>query len=371
MTEMLNSEPVNSQPVNSQPVDLLALTAEMVNLASPSFEEQSFVEWIERRLRRCDHLEVDRVGDNLVARTRLGRSTRVVLAGHTDTVPANGNETARVDGDTLWGLGSADMKGGLAVMLAAAETITEPGCDVTYVFYAREEVAAVHNGLAELARERPDLLAGDVALLGEPTNAEIEAGCQGTMRVHVTLRGVRAHPARPWMGRNAVHRAGPLLAALEAYEARTPVLDGCEFREALLALSIEGGVSGNVVPDELVLTVGHRFAPDRSPVDAEQWLRDWLSPFVEPGDEIEVIDLAEAAWPATGHPLLRRVIDRHGLMVGAKLGWTDVARFAALGVPAANFGPGDALLAHTAHERIERDRLKRCWAVVQDLLSGS
>src|SRR5690606_25273989 len=238
--------------------------------------EEALVDWLEAALMAVPWLTVERVGLNLVARTQLGRDTRVLLAGHTDTVPANGNAVPRIDGDVLWGLGATDMNAGLAVMLDLARTLAEPAVDVTYVFYAGEEVAAVHNGLAHLFRDRPDLLEADVALLGEPTDALIEAGCQGSLRMTVTLKGVRAHPARPWMGRNAIHRLGRLLALVEARPAREPVIDGCRFRESLQAVAVEGGVSGNVIPDRATVTLNHRFAPDRSAEQAEQAVRDLL-----------------------------------------------------------------------------------------------
>jgi succinyl-diaminopimelate desuccinylase len=212
--------------------DLLALTAELVDIPSVSFDEAAITSFVEARLRSVPWLSVERLGDNVVARTSLGRPHRLLLVGHTDTVPPNGNERARVDGDVLWGLGAADMKGGVAVLLDLASTVAEPAVDVSYVFYACEEVAAEHSGLAVLASARPDLLAGDAAILGEPTGGAVEAGCQGTMRLEVVLRGERAHTARPWMGRNAVHRLGRLLAVVEAFEERRPVLDGCEYREA-------------------------------------------------------------------------------------------------------------------------------------------
>jgi succinyl-diaminopimelate desuccinylase len=251
------------------PTDLLASTAALVDVASPSRAEGPLVDLIEADLRGHAHLEVTRVGDNLVARTSLGRSERVILAGHTDTVPAAGNERARLVGDRLHGVGSADMKGGLAVMLELARTEMAPAIDVTWVFYAREEIASVESGLAELFTSRPDLLVGDVAILGEPTDAVVEAGCQGTLRVRIRVRGARAHTARPWMGRNAVHRLAAILDVLDRYEERRPVIDGCEFREALQAVAVEGGVAGNVVPDEAQVTVNHRFAPDRTPTEAE------------------------------------------------------------------------------------------------------
>lgn len=348
--------------------DLLHLTRDLVAIPSESHQEGPFVDWLETELQAVPSLQVERVGANLVARTNLGRSTRVLLAGHTDTVPANGNATPRVDGDVLWGLGSTDMKAGLAVMVELARTVTEPAVDVTYVFYAAEEVEAVHNGLTHLFRDRPDLLQADVALLGEPTNALIEAGCQGTIRFRVTLRGHRAHTARPWMGRNAIHRLGRLLAAVEAHDCRAPVIDGCQFREALQAVDVSGGVAGNVVPDEAVVVLNHRYAPDRSATEAEAAVRATLSTVVEAGDTVDVVDQADAAAPALDHPVLAALISRNDLTIDAKLGWTDVARFASRGIPAANFGPGDATLAHTADEHVSREPIERCFAALDDLL---
>ncbi len=350
--------------------DLLALTAELVDLPSESHHEAAITAHLEGELRSLPHLEVERVGDNLVARTRLGRPTRVVLAGHTDTVPANGNATARIEGDVLWGLGASDMKGGLAVFLSLARELTAPAVDLTYVFYAGEEVAAEHNGLGHLVRDRPDLVAGDVAILGEPTSGALEAGCQGTMRIEVRVRGERAHTARPWMGRNAVHRLGAVLRAVESFPERRPVIDGCEFREALQAVHVAGGVAGNVIPDAASVTINRRFAPDRTAAEAQAEVEALLAPVLEPGDEVVVVDSAEGARPGLDHPVLRRMVDHHGLPVSAKLGWTDVARFSALGVPACNLGPGDATLAHQADERVERSALDRTYEVLAEVLQS-
>ena len=353
--------------------DLLALTAELVDIPSVSFDEAAIVAHLEGELRDIPGLAVDRIGDNLVARTNLGRTHRVILAGHTDTVPGD-TSGSRLDGDVLWGLGTTDMKGGLAVMLELARVVSEPAVDVTWVFYAREEVAIAHNGLRELFAEAPELLAGDVAILGEPTAGAIEAGCQGTMRFEVTLAGARAHTARPWMGRNAVHRLGGLLTALEAYAHREPVVDGCRYREALQAVHVEGGVAGNVVPDSAMVRINHRYAPDRSGGQAEAHVREFLAPFLDEGDgddggdRVELVDHSPAALPGLSHPLLRAVTDRHKLEVRAKLGWTDVAFFSEHGVPAVNLGPGEPTLAHTAGERLERAPLESCFMVLRDLL---
>jgi succinyl-diaminopimelate desuccinylase len=350
-------------------VDLLQRTARLVGVPSVSQDEARLADEVEAELRGIGRLAVDRVGDNVVARTSLGRSCRLVLAGHLDTVPPNGNETPRIEGDELWGVGAADMKGGLAVMLELAKAVANPVVDVTWAFYTGEEIAPVHNGLGHLFRDQPELVSGDVALLGEPTGGAIEAGCQGTMRLQIVLVGRRAHTARPWMGRNAIHRAGDLLSRLAAYEPRRPVLDGCEFREAVEAVHIEGGVAGNVVPDRVTVTVNVRFAPDRTAEQAEGQLRDLLAGVLEPDDEVAVVDVAGPAPPALTHPMLAALRDRNHLPVRAKLGWTDVARFAAAGIPAANFGPGRSELAHNADERVERSSLESVYAALEDLLN--
>jgi succinyl-diaminopimelate desuccinylase len=347
--------------------DLLQLTAELIDVPSVSYQEGPIADLIEGRLRPVPWLRVDRVGDNVVARTELGRRQRLLLVGHTDTVPANDNDRARIDGDVVWGLGASDMQGGLAVFLDLAETLVEPAVDVSYVFYACEEVTAADSGLEALFRDRPDLLDGDAAILGEPTGGVLEAGCQGTMRLEVSLTGERAHTARPWMGRNAVHRLGRLLATVEAFDERRPVLDGCEYREALQAVRVEGGVAGNVVPDRATVTLNHRFAPDRDAEAAEAAVRAVLAPVLEAGDTVVLVDVAEGAPPGLRHPLLAPLVER--LPVRAKLGWTDVARFAGRGIPAVNLGPGDPLLAHTADERVDRAALESTRDLLRALLT--
>jgi succinyl-diaminopimelate desuccinylase len=356
----------------SPAADLLSDTAELVDINSVSHQEKALADHLDARLRAMPWLAVDRLEDNLVARTRLGRGHRLILAGHTDTVPANGNGCARVDGDTLWGLGSADMKSGLAVMLDLAGSIQEPAVDVTYVFYVCEEVARQHNGLSRLFALRPDLLAGDAAVLGEPTGGVIEAGCQGVIKLAVTVGGSRAHTARPWMGKNAIHRLGPVLAVVTAYEGRRPVIDGCEYREALQAVAVSGGVAGNVVPDRATLSLNHRFAPDRSVDEATAAMQALLAPALDgaSGDRVEVIEQAPAAAPGLDHPLLTRLAAHTGVRPRAKLGWTDVAFFAERGIPAVNFGPGDPTLAHTADERVERGELDGVRAVMGRLVTG-
>ena len=349
--------------------DLFALTAALIDIPSESFNEGPITDLIEAELRQQPHLTVDRVGDNLVARTMLDRQRRIALGGHTDTVPANDNATARIDGDVVWGLGASDMKAGIATLLELARAVTEPAVDVTYVMYAREEVAVEHNGLREIEKSRPELLEADVALLGEPTDGAVEAGCQGTLRVKVTLVGERAHTARAWMGTNAIHRLGAVVAILDGYEARCPVVSGCEYREALQAVSVDGGVAGNVVPDVATITINHRFAPDRSPEEAEAHVRDVLAPALAEGDSIELTDLSPPAAPGLDDPLIDALIARNDLKVRAKLGWTDVAFFSERGVPASNFGPGDPTLAHTKDEHVHRASIEATYDALADLLT--
>jgi succinyl-diaminopimelate desuccinylase len=355
--------------------DLLDLTAELVAIPSVSHDEAAITDWIEARLRRdAPWLKVDRIGENLVARTTLDRGLRVALAGHTDTVPVNENGTPRIEGDVLWGLGSTDMKGGLAVQLDLACSLEEPTLDVTYVFYACEEIDVRFNGLRALFRERPDLLECDAAILGEPTDARVEAGCQGTVRVAARFAGARAHTARPWTGRNAIHRLGPVLDALAAYEERRPVINECEFREAMQAVAVKGGVYGNVVPDLVELTINHRFAPDRTSDEAIAHIRELLAGGgfgTDERDALEVLDEAIPAPPSLDHPLLAALVTSSGQPPRAKLGWTDVSFFAEAGIPATNFGPGDPLLAHTRDEHVSRASIESAHAALHRLLAGA
>ena len=353
---------------DAPPVDLLALTAALVDIPSVSRDEAALTDWLVDRLAAVPWLATARIGDNVVARTELGRSQRLILAGHTDTVPPHpGEERSTLEGDRCAGVGSADMKSGLAVMLALAEHRADPAVDLTFAFYAREEIAAVHSGLEEVFVARPDLLAGDAALLGEPTDGWIEAGCQGSMRLEVTLAGRRAHTARPWMGRNAVHRLGALLSAVADHEPRRPVLDGCEYREALQAVHVAGGVAGNVVPDSATVRLHHRFAPDRTPEEAQAAVLEVIGPVLEADDTVTLVDVSDAAPPGLTHPLLESLRDS-GVPVRAKLGWTDVARFAARGIPAANFGPGDPEIAHTQGEAVDRAPIEATWRALDAVI---
>tara|TARA_B100000519_G_scaffold192941_1_gene194880 strand:+ start:589 stop:1668 length:1080 start_codon:yes stop_codon:yes gene_type:complete len=334
----------------------VAVTRALVDLESVSGNETAIADAIESALRALPHLEVIRDGDAIVARTNAGRTQRAVIAGHIDTVPVNDNLPSRLDEDgILWGRGTVDMKGGCAIALVLAAELTDPSVDVTWVWYDHEEVEAELNGLARLARTRPELLAADFAILGEPSNGEVEGGCNGTLRVDVTTRGRRAHSARAWMGENAIHAAAPILTRLAAYEPETVTVDGLDYREGMNAVKIAGGVAGNVIPDECTVHVNYRFAPSRSGAEAVERVRALFDGF-----EVTVADLAEGARPGLDAPLAQGFLTAVGGEARPKYGWTDVARFSALGIPAVNYGPGDPSLAHADDERVPVEQIERC-----------
>lgn len=330
---------------------LPTLLQQLIDIPSESRHEQVIADAVHDALRGCDHLVLDRIGHNIVARTQLGRAERVVIGGHVDTVPENRNmpsSRAIVDGqDRVMGLGACDMKGGVAVLLQLAATLREPTRDVTWVLYEAEEIDARFNGLRLLAEQRPELLESSFAVLMEPSNAVVEAGCQGTMRVEVRTTGVRSHSARSWMGHNAIHDAVDVLARLRDYEPRQVEIDGLTYREGLNAVRIRGGVAGNVIPDLCEIEVNYRFAPSRSTEDAERHVRDVFAGF-----EVDVIDVAAGARPGLDASLAQEFVAAVGAEARPKYGWTDVARFSAMSVPAVNYGPGDPHLAHHDQERV-------------------
>ncbi|MFP7832757.1 succinyl-diaminopimelate desuccinylase [Marisediminicola sp. LYQ134] len=345
------------------------LTRALCDIESVSGNEATIADAIVASLAASDHLEIIRDGDAIVARTNLGRSRRVVIAGHIDTVPLNDNLPTRfetIDGvDYLWGRGTVDMKAGVAVQLKLAAELTAPDVDVTWIWYDHEEVSEALNGLGRLARERPDLLAGDFAILGEPSNSAIEGGCNGNLRAEVRTFGLRAHSARAWVGHNAIHDAAPILATLADYTPREVEVDGLVYREGLNAVGISGGIAGNVIPDECMVHVNYRFAPSRSGDEAVAHIRDLFSAF-----DVRIVDLAEGARPGLTDPLAREFVDAVGGEPKPKYGWTDVARFSALGIPAVNYGPGDPLKAHADDERVAIDQITECERGLRSWLSG-
>jgi succinyl-diaminopimelate desuccinylase len=339
------------------------LTAQIVDIESVSGTEARLADVIAEALSALPHLTVHRDGNAIVAQTHFGRAERVALAGHIDTVPVHGNLPSRLEGGVLFGCGSCDMKSGVAVQLRLAAQLTSAGRDVTYVFYDCEEVEAERNGLLRLSRTSPELLTADFAVLLEPTGVIVEGGCQGTLRADVIARGERAHSARSWLGRNAIHAAGGILDVLRGYVPRRPEVDGLSYHEGLSAVGITGGVAGNVIPDECVVSVNFRFAPDRAAEEAADHVRAVFSGF-----EVQVTDVAGGARPGLGQPAAASFVTATGGQPRAKLGWTDVARFDALGIPAVNYGPGDPQQAHTRDEYVEIAQIEQCERKLLDWL---
>lgn len=344
--------------------DAAAVTAQLVDVPSVSGDEQRIADLVEQALVGLPHLTVERDGNVVRASTELGRPERVVLAGHLDTVPIKANVPSWRERDQLYGRGTCDMKGGVAVQLRLAATVPEPSRDVTYLFYDCEEVDNERNGLTRISRTRPDWLAGAFAVLLEPTDGAVEGGCQGNVRVEVTVPGKAAHSARSWMGMNAIHHADDALARLVDYAPREVVIDGLTYREGMNAVHIRGGIAGNVIPDECVVTVNYRFAPSRSEAEAEVHLRELFA-----GYRVTVVDSAPGAMPGLSHPAAKDFVAAIGGGVRPKFGWTDVARFSAIGVPAVNYGPGDPNLAHTDDEHAPVAAILDCESRMRDWLS--
>jgi succinyl-diaminopimelate desuccinylase len=361
---------------------VLDLARDLIDIPSVSGDERAIADAVEAVLRRCEHLDVTRLGDAVVARTNLGRAQRVIVAGHLDTVPIADNVPAwfTEDGLNLYGRGSVDMKAGVAVLLQLAVELEAPSRDVTWVFYDQEEVEAVRNGLGRIVRERPDLIEGDFAILGEPTEAIIEGGCNGTLRCEVRIKGKAAHSARAWMGSNAIHSAAPLLEALRTYKPFTVEVDGLEYKEGLNAVKVAGGIAGNVIPDLCVVTLNFRFAPSIDIAHAkrrvEVFVEEALGVPSAAGADYDVVwvDESSGARPGLDAPLAKDFVDAvmaaGGAAPRAKLGWTDVARFGELGIPAVNFGPGDPQLAHADNEHCPVDQILRCHQALGAWLSA-
>jgi succinyl-diaminopimelate desuccinylase len=340
--------------------DVVELLRALIDIESVSGQEAEIADCVEQALSGHAHLKVRRDGNVVLARTELGRAERIVIAGHLDTVPIAGNVPSWTTRDSagreiIWGRGACDMKGGIAVQMSVAASLATPRRDVTWVFYDNEEVEHHRNGLSRIAREHPDYLQGDFAVLCEPTNAHIEGGCQGTMELQVELRGLAAHSARSWMGHNAIHDAGDLLQLLASYQPRQIEVEGLTYREGLNAVSISGGIAGNVIPDRCVIVINYRFAPDRSPAEADAYVRSVLD-----GYSIQVTDVAAGARPGLEEPAAAEFLSAVGGQASAKFGWTDVARFSAMGIPAVNFGPGDPSKAHADDEFCPAEDVVAC-----------
>ena len=363
--------------------DPVRLCADLVDIPSVSGDEAQICDAIEEALRALPHVEMYRDGDALVARTMMGPEMspsgapmrRVVIAGHLDTVPISANVPSTMmrsdTEDILVGRGSVDMKSGIAVMAHLAAELSEPRHNITWVFYDHEEVSAALNGLGRLSRHHPEWLEGDLAILCEPTSANVEGGCNGTLRVVAHFPGVAAHSARAWKGDNAIHKMAPVIDRIANFGNPTVSVDGLDYVESLSVVGIDGGTAGNVIPDRASMTVNYRFAPSTTGEEAIGVLRGL---FEGSDAELDIDDLAEGARPGLTSELAQEFVgcarrNAGDIKVGPKYGWTDVARFSSLGIPALNFGPGDPLLAHTIDERLPTWHIIRCAQILRQWLS--
>jgi succinyl-diaminopimelate desuccinylase len=348
--------------------DVAELTRELVDIESVSGNEGQIADAIEQALASYPHLSITRDGNALVARTNLGLARQVVIAGHIDTVPVANNLPSKLMSfereQVIWGRGTVDMKAGIAVMAKLAAEIQEPAMDLVWVFYDQEEIEASKNGLGRLVRNHPELIKGDFAVLCEPTAATVEGGCNGTMRIELALSGIKAHSARPWMGSNAIHKLGGVLQILNAYMPEEIEVDGLVFRESLNAVLVSGGIASNVIPDQASLTVNYRFAPSRSVADATEHLRNMFRDF-----EFTVADSAPGARPGMNSPEAKAFVEAVSAAVNPKYGWTDVARFSEMGIPAVNYGPGDPNKAHADDENVPASQIYACEAGLRKFLA--
>ncbi|WP_405735274.1 succinyl-diaminopimelate desuccinylase [Bifidobacterium sp.] len=378
-----------------------SLLGQIMAVYSVSDAEGPLTDRVERFLKCYPHLQVHRDGDTIVASTDLGRKNRVILAGHLDTVPVLDNFPPKwlapgdplIDKDVaemypgtpvMWGRGATDMKASDAVLLYLAATLTDPKVDLTFVFYDHEEVAAEYNGLGRVVEDHPDWIQGDFAIIGEPTSCGIEAGCNGTMRFDVIANGVAAHSARAWMGDNAIHKAAEILNRLVAHKDEAVDVDGLIYQEGLNATLISGGNGTNVIPSECRVHVNYRFAPDKTLAEAKALMigegaESELGNGEHPatggffhGFDIEMRDESPSARPGMSDPLVQSLVklveERTGRQPLAKLGWTDVARFSQLGVPAVNLGAGSPLLAHKNNEQVPNSDLTLMAGILIDWL---
>jgi succinyl-diaminopimelate desuccinylase len=343
-------------------VSLVDDLAWLIDIPSVTGDEVALREAVAQRL---GHLDPRQIGNSLVVGLRTGRPL-VVLYGHLDTVPVQGNLPARIAGDRVHGLGASDMKSGLAVMMGLLEdpAVVSGPFDVMGVFYDAEEGPADGNGLERVLDETPALGAAEFSIVLEPTDGELQLGCQGAINATVEFHGTAAHSARPWLGENAITKAADWLAEIERRAWRDVSVAGLTFKETFAVTTAAGGVARNVIPARFTLNLNHRFPPDRTMAEAEELVRRVCAP----ADHVEIVDRAPAAPIPEGNPHLDRLRSLVEV-VAAKTAWTDVARLTARGLAAVNYGPGEVALAHRADESVSIAAMERCRAVLGRFLT--
>jgi succinyl-diaminopimelate desuccinylase len=346
---------------------LAARTLELVDLPSESRDEARAAAHVLDVL-RAGGVPARDAGDTCVVAELPGpaEGPLVVLAGHLDTVPAQGNRPGRRDAEAVHGLGAADMKAALAVMVELALALRDPSCRVALCFFGREELGIADSALTPLLAREPVLRDADLAVVMEPTANALHAGCLGNVNATWTFHGTAGHSARPWLADNAIHRAGAGIARLARVEPEPVAFGGLTFTEVASVTRVAGGIADNVVPDTASCHVNYRYAPGRSAQDAEARLAELCA---DGSASLEILSNAPSGAVAGG-PLVDRLIAVGGLEVAPKQAWTPVAEFALAGVDAVNFGPGDPAFAHRRDEQVAVEALLRSARTLERFLCG-
>lgn len=354
-------------------VRLAARTLEIVDVPSESRDEAALAAHVLGVLGAAGVPARD-AGDTCIlggaiAGPRTPGRPLVILAGHLDTVPAQGNRPGRREGGAVHGVGASDMKAALAVMIELALDLDASaiGLDLGYLFFGREELPVAQSALTPLLGREPALLESDLVLMMEPTDNTIHAGCLGNLNATWSFHGRSGHSGRPWTADNAIHRAARGIAALADLPYVEHEQDGLVFTEAVSVTRVAGGIADNVVPDITTAHVNYRYPPGLPAAEAETRLREWC----EPHGTLEIVSNAPSAPVVLDHPLVRALREHGELSVHAKQAWTPIAEFAAFGMPAVNFGPGDPEQAHRRDEHVTEAALRRCYDVLHAFALGA
>jgi succinyl-diaminopimelate desuccinylase len=347
---------------------LAARTLELVDVPSESRDEAALAAHVLGVL-ADGGLAVRDAGDTcVVAECGAGEGPLVVLAGHFDTVPTQGNRPGRRDAEAVHGLGATDMKAALAVMVETGLLLRDAGKRVALCFFGREELGIAESALTPLLERDALLRSADLALVMEPTDNALQGGCLGNVNATWTFTGRSGHSARPWLADNAVTHAAAGISALHAVPVDRVTFDGLEFAEVASVTKVAGGIAENVIPDEVRCHVNYRYAPGRSAADAEARIHALCD---HPQSSLAIHSNAPSGAVAVGEPLVQELIAAGRLPVAPKQAWTPVAEFALAGVPAVNFGPGDPAYAHRRDELVRVDALLRSARTLERFLCSS
>jgi succinyl-diaminopimelate desuccinylase len=347
---------------------LAARTLELVDIPSESLHEERIRAHVRALVPAGLEAETELEDAALYAPPRRPGAPFVVLAGHYDTVPAQGNLPGRIEGGAVHGLGSTDMKGGLAVALEVVRDLAAIGpgpFDVGLLLFGKEELPQQHNPLPALLEGSSLAHETALALVLEPTDGAVHAGCLGSMNARLRFRGTSGHSARPWLAENAIERAVEGLAPIVSHERREVVVGGLTFWEVMSVTRLEAGIADNVIPDTAVAHLNFRYAPDRTAAEAEEHVRA----LVPNGAELEILGDAPPGAVATDSPLVTALLEAGATGIEPKQAWTNVADFTAIGIDAVNFGPGHPALAHRRDEHVRIDALVHAYETLRRFLA--